>query len=80
MDVKYVIVKVSVTERNHAIKRLSNVITIWRTSAIEVTALIKKNLRSEMKRCAKKGIYHIPRDHILSSLGKPRDARQWSSG
>ena len=30
------------------IKRHSNVITIWRTSAIEVTALIK-TLRSEMK-------------------------------
>ena len=27
----------------------SNVITIWRTSAIKVTALLKKNLRSETK-------------------------------
>ena len=44
----YAIVKVYVTERNDVIKRHSNVITIWQTSAIEVTALLK-NLRSEMK-------------------------------
>ena len=48
MDATYVIVKVYVTERNDAIKHHSNVITIWRTSAIEVTTLLK-NLRSEMK-------------------------------
>ena len=36
------------TERNGAIKRHINVITIWRAPAIEVTALLK-NLRSEMK-------------------------------
>ena len=30
-------------------KRNSNVLTIWRTSAIEVTALFKKKMRSEMK-------------------------------
>ena len=40
MDVTFAIVKVYVTERN--------VITIWRTSAIEVTALLK-NLFLEMK-------------------------------
>ena len=39
MDVTYA--KVYVTERNNAIKRYSNVITIWRTSVLEVTALIK---------------------------------------
>ena len=39
MDFTYAIVKVYVTERNDVIKRQSNVITIWRTSAIEVTAL-----------------------------------------
>ena len=39
MDVKYAIIKVYVTERNDVIKRNSNVITIWRASAIEVTAL-----------------------------------------
>ena len=22
----------------------------------------------------------VPRDHLLSSLGKPRDAKRWSSG
>ena len=38
MDVTYVIVKIYVTERNDVIKRNSNVITIWRTSAIEVSA------------------------------------------
>ena len=48
MDVTYVLVKVYVTECNDVIKRNSNVITILRTSAIEVTALFK-NLRSEMK-------------------------------
>ena len=46
MDVTYAIVNVYVTERNDVIKRYSNVITIWRTSAIEVTALLN-NLRSE---------------------------------
>ena len=49
MDVTYATVKVYVTERNYIIERHSIlVITIWRTSAIEVTALLK-NLRSEMK-------------------------------
>ena len=41
MDVTYAIVKVYVTERNGVIKRHSNVITRWRTSVIEVTALLK---------------------------------------
>ena len=48
MDVTYAIVKVYVTGRNADIKRHSNVITLWRTSAIVVTALLK-TLRSEMK-------------------------------
>ena len=48
MDVKYAIVNVYVTERNDVIKRHSNLITIWRTSAIEVISLFK-NLGSEMK-------------------------------
>ena len=48
MDVTYAFVKVYVSERNDVIKRHSNVITIWRTSAIEVTTLLKK-LHSEMK-------------------------------
>ena len=47
MDVMCAIVKVYVTERNDVIKHHNNVITIWQTSAVEVTAL--KNLRSEMK-------------------------------
>ena len=47
MDVTYAIFTLYVTERNDVIKRHS-VITLWRTSAIEVTALLK-NLRSEMK-------------------------------
>ena len=42
------IVKVYITERNDVIKRHSNSITVWRTSAIEVTALLK-HPRSEMK-------------------------------
>ena len=53
MDVTYLNVKVYVTERNDFIKRHSNVIPIWRMSAIEVTALLK-NLRSEMKGVEKK--------------------------
>ena len=48
MGVTYAIDKVNVIERNDVIKRQSNVITIWRTSAIEVTLLLK-HLRSEMK-------------------------------
>ena len=48
MDITYAIVKVYVTERNDIIKRHGKVITIWRTSAIKLTALLK-NLRSEMK-------------------------------
>ena len=48
MDVTYAIIKVYVTERDDVIKRQSNVITIWRKSAIEVTALLK-DPRSEMK-------------------------------
>ena len=48
MDVMYAIVNFYVTERNDVIKCHSNVITIWRTSAMEVTALLK-NLGSEMK-------------------------------
>ena len=48
MDVTYAIVKVYITIRNDVIKRHSNVITIWRTSGIEVTALLKKST-SEMK-------------------------------
>ena len=48
MDVTYTIVKFYVNESNDVIKRHGNAITIWRTSAVEVTALFK-NLRSEMK-------------------------------
>ena len=49
MDIPYSIVKVYVTERNDVIKRHSNVITIWRTSAISETELLKESLLSEMK-------------------------------
>ena len=48
MDVAYAIVKVYVTECNDIIERHSDVVTIWWTQAIEVTALLK-NLHSEMK-------------------------------
>ena len=68
MDVTYAIVRVYVTERNDIIKIHGNVITIWRTSAIEVTALLK-NLRLEMKGVREK-----------ESISKPPYARQWSSG
>ena len=48
-DVTYAIVKVDVSERNDVTKPHSNVITIWRASAIEMNALLKIS-RSEMKR------------------------------
>ena len=35
------IIEVYVTEHNDIMKCYSNIITIWRTSAIEVTALLK---------------------------------------
>ena len=41
MKVTYAIVKVDITEHNDVIKRHNNVITIWRTPAIEVTELLK---------------------------------------
>ena len=83
MDLKYAIIKVYVTERNDVIKSHSNSITIWWTSATEVTALLKKSTFRN-KKCVRKRIYHgceelkeksVPRDHSLASLGKPRDAR-----
>ena len=49
MNVTYAIVKVYVTERNDVTKRHSNVITIWRMSAIEVTALSNKYKRMQEK-------------------------------
>ena len=56
----------------------SNVISIWRTSAIEVTALLKKILRSEKKGVQEKesimdvGVDRnsVPSDHCLASLGE----------
>ena len=48
MDVTYAIVKIYITELNDVIKRHSNVITVWWTPAIEVTALLK-NLCLEKK-------------------------------
>ena len=42
------IIKVNGTESNDVIKRHSNVITIWWTSTIEVTALLK-NIRLQME-------------------------------
>ena len=48
MDLMYAIIEVYVTEHNDVIKCHSSVITIWRMSAMEVTALLK-NQHSEMK-------------------------------
>ena len=53
---RYAIVKVDVNERNDVTKRHSNVVIIWRTSAIEVTALLKIHVQNE--RYARKRIYH----------------------
>ena len=49
MDVRHAIVKAFVSKRNDVIKRNSNVITIGRTPAIELIALLKITLRSEIK-------------------------------
>ena len=86
MDITYAIIKVHLTEPYDVIKHHSNVITIWRTSAINVTAWLQiSTFRNE--RCARKRIYHgcegyteksVPCDHSLTSLCKPCDARQWS--
>ena len=83
MGITYAIVN----ERNDVIKRHSNVITIWRTSVIEVTALLKK-LRSGVKAVQEKESVMSMRGRLknpslaitVTSLGKPRDARQRSSG
>ena len=48
IDITYAIIKVYITEHNDVIKCHSNVITIWWTSALEVTALLKY-LCSEIK-------------------------------
>ena len=45
MDVTNAIVKVYVTERTDVIIRHSNGITIWQTSAMEVTALLKNYIQ-----------------------------------
>ena len=55
-------VKVYITEYSVVIKRHSNVITIWRTSAIEVTALLK-NLHPDMKGVQEK-------DSIMGARGR----------
>ena len=44
----HTIARVYITERNDVIKRNRNVITIWRTWATEVTALLE-HIHSEMK-------------------------------
>ena len=70
-------------EHNDVTKRQGIVIRIWRTSAIEGTAL-SKTPHSEMKGVQEKesimGVRGrqntIPRDHNLTSLGQPRDTRQ----
>ena len=50
---QYAIVKVDVTESNDVTKRHGIVITIWRTSAIEMTALSKTHVQ-KWKICKKK--------------------------
>ena len=79
MDVMYAIVKGYVIERNDVFKRHSNVITILRTSAIKLNALLK-NLRSELKGVQENesfiGASGRSRDHSLALHGKSRDARQ----
>ena len=78
----YAIVKVNVTEHNDVIKRHTNVITILRISATEVTAL-SQNIRPEMKGIREKkyfigvrGRHKNPSLAITVWHQKPRDARQ----
>ena len=76
MDFRYAVVKVYVTERIDVIKRHSHVIAVWRTYAIEVTALLK-NICAEMKgvlekesiMCVRGRYKSVPRDHSLASRG-----------
>ena len=87
---RYAIIKADVTEkRNDITKRHDIVITIWRTVCNRSDCMIKKNYFSEMNGMQEKRIYHecegqieksVPRDHSLTSLGKPCDARQSPSG
>ena len=87
MDVTYATVKVYVTERIYIIERHSIlVITIWRTSAIEVTALLKKIYAQKWKVSKKKNLSWVwgvdrkirPSRSLSGITWKPRDARQWS--
>ena len=76
MDVAYAIDKVYVTERDDVIKCHSNVIIIWRKSAIEVTALFKMYVQ-KWKVCKKNSLSWVwgvdgkirPRDQSLVSRG-----------
>ena len=65
---RYVTVKVDVTERNGVSKRNGIVITIWRTSAIEVTALSKTHFRNESY--IRKRIYHGCEGQIEKSVSQ----------
>ena len=49
----FAIVKIYVPELNDVIKHHSNVITIWRTSEVEVTALLKQYVQ-KWKMCKNK--------------------------
>ena len=72
MDVTNAIVKVYVTERTDVIIRHSNGITIWQTSSMEMTALLKK-LHSVMKNVQEKeSVMGVRVDRKkIRSLGMP---------
>ena len=83
---RYAIVKFDVIERIGVTKRHSIVIIIWQTSAIDVHYQKHTYINEKYTR---KNIYYgcegqleksVLRDHSLTSLDKPRDARQTPSG
>ena len=62
----YAIIKVDVTGLNDINKPHGNIITIWWTSAIKVTTLLKKKSTFRNEKI-------VPQGHSLTSLSKPRD-------
>ena len=88
MDVTYGTVKVFVIERNDVIKRHRNVITIWRTSAIEVTVLFKIIYVQKWKVCKKKKkkkkkkknrICHGFKGYIEKSVPRDHSLTSWQA-
>ena len=81
---RYATVKVDVTERNDVILNVT-VLSSQYGGRLQLKRLYYQKPTFRNERYARKRIYHwcegqieksVPRDHSLTSLGKPRDARQ----